>query len=550
LTDRVLVFGLDGATLDLIEPWAAEGKLPTLRQLLESGAHGRLESTFPPVTSPAWPSFATGKNPGKHGVFDFITGGGARVGLVNSTSVDGPTLWDLLSRYGRRVGVMGVPVTYPPSQVNGFMITGILSPRGAEISYPPGFLAGYERKLGKYRVVPRVQYKPGNEDEFIADLADLLDTHSAFALRLAKEEPWDFLMIHFIALDIAQHALWRFMDRDHPLYDQDGGERYGEAIQELYRRVDRALGRILEVVGEDVTVVVMSDHGFGPLHGVVNLNNLLRKHGLLRLKRDPLTQAKVRLFEWGLTPANVYRALTRLGLQNITWKVSKAARNRVVGRFLSFDDVDWSRTKAYAMGHVGQIYVNLEGREPHGIVKPGEEYEAVCQQVIAVLHTLVHPVTGRPLVTEVRRKEETCFGKYADLGPDLHVVMDEYRYISFPLFATDNRIVTSQIRGDSGCHRLHGVLIISGPSVRAGQAIQGAKIIDLTPTILWRMGLPIPRDMDGVPLIEAFDPAFVAERMITYEDLGMEQVSEHAPHVLSAAEEDELKDRLRGLGYL
>jgi len=141
---RVFVVGLDGATFDLIRPWAAAGHLPSLARLMQEGVHGELMSTLPPVTSPAWPSFMTGMNPGKHGVFDFIRRRPGGFDMVNASHIAAKTLWQLLSEAGRRVGVIAVPVTYPPCPVNGFMISDILSPRHAEIAYPPGLLRRYE----------------------------------------------------------------------------------------------------------------------------------------------------------------------------------------------------------------------------------------------------------------------------------------------------------------------------------------------------------------------------------------------------------------------
>ena len=546
--NRVLAIGLDGATMDLIRPWAAAGKLPALERLMSEGVSGELESTLPPVTSPAWPSFATGKNPGKHGVFDFIISTQGEFGLVNASSIDGRTLWQLLSDYGARVGILGVPVTYPPMAVNGFMIAGLLSPKGAEISYPSGFLDRYEQALGPYRVAPSIGYKRGNEEAFLEDLRDMVERRGDFAVRLLQDEPWDFMMVHILATDIVQHALWHFMDSSHPAHDEEGARRYGDGIQSIYRMADEIIGRLLNLVDEDVTVVVMSDHGFGPLHGIANLNNLFLQRGLLHLKGDLVTRAKYGLFRHGLTPARVYHWLERMGLQGLTWKVSKAARNRLVGKFLSFSDVDWSRTRAYSMGHVGQVYVNLAGREPSGIVQRGYEYERVRDEVIAALATLRHPATGKPLVDAVIKREEVCSGVHTDEGPDLHVVMDGYRYISFPLFATNAEVITSQIRGDSGCHRLQGVVLAKGPSVVKRREVTGARILDLAPTILHLMGAAVPTDMDGHVLTDILDPTYLEANPVRYES-GQEDFVP-MDYELSSGEEQEIKDRLRGLGYL
>jgi len=241
----LLIIGFDGATFDLIRPWAAEGYLPNLARLMAEGVTADLASTLPPVTSPAWPTFMTGVNPGQHGVFDFIQPHGDNFTLVNSTRIRQPTLWQRLSALGYRAGVLNVPVTYPPQPINGFVITDILSPRNATISHPADLIARYQdtpgddgRPLGPYRVAPDVQYKPGNEAEFIADIYDLIDAHGRWALKLMDAEPVDVLMVHFIAMDIAKHALWRFMDHSHAHYEDSP---YEHAIRDGYARVDARL---------------------------------------------------------------------------------------------------------------------------------------------------------------------------------------------------------------------------------------------------------------------------------------------------------------------
>ncbi|HZY42618.1 MAG TPA: alkaline phosphatase family protein, partial [Anaerolineae bacterium] len=500
---KLLIIGLDGATFDLIKPWAAQGKLPTLARLMRDGVTGQLESTLPPVTSPAWPTFMTGKNPGKHGVFDFIRPRAGSFDMVNASQIHGQLLWEILSDAGYSVGVLNVPITYPPRPVNGYMIPGLLSPDQGKTTYPADLLKPYEAELGKYRLTPNVQYKPGNEDDFIADLHDLIDTQLRYALRLMLDHPTDVVMLHFLATDNGSHALWRFMDQTHPRYDATLAAKYGDALQKVYQHLDSAIAQVhSSLVTHQVSTIIMSDHGFGPLHRTINLNILFLEQGLMRLKRNFSTQARWWAFRHGLTPAAAYKLLSKLGLQNITAKVSRKARNEVVGKFLSFEDVDWSQTSAYSMGHVGQIYLNLQGREPHGIVTP-DQYQATRQKVIDALNTLIDPATGKSLVDRIIPREEAAHGPYAEQGADLHLILDGYRTIAFPLFATEGRVLTPQIRGDSGCHRLHGIFIGQGAAFEPGTIIDGARIIDLAPTILHILGRPVPADMDGRVLTEA-----------------------------------------------
>jgi predicted AlkP superfamily phosphohydrolase/phosphomutase len=515
---------------------------------MSEGVHGPLESTLPPVTSPAWPTFATGKNPGKHGVFDFIRSMGGQFELVNASSLRAPTLWDMLSEAGHTVGIMNVPVTYPPRPVNGFVIAGMLSPVAGTFTYPADFLQQYADEMGPYRIAPNVQYKEGNEQVFTADLLDLVDRRGTYALRLMQDHPYDFLMFHFQATDVLQHALWKFVDPSHPRHDAKGAATFSPAFKRIYQRIDDYIGQMLERLTDDTTVIVMSDHGFGPLHHTVNVNLFLLDEGLLKLKRGAWTQLKTGLFRAGLTPASIWHLIERAGLQNYVWQVSKSTRNRVVSKFLSFDDVDWSETLAYSIGHVGQIYINLKGREPEGIVEPGAEYEAVRQRVIKALQQLRHSQTGQPMVDEVIPGDRVVSGPYASRGADLHLVLDGYRAIAFPLFAADRRIVTRQIRGDSGCHRRHGILIAWGAGIRSGERVENARIMDLTPTILHLMGLPVPDDMDGRVLSEAL----TVRRPVEYEREMVAEVAAapRAEGELSAEEIAEVEKRLRSLGYL
>ena len=541
---KLLIIGLDGATFDLIKPWAAEGKLPTLAKLMQDGVTGDLESTLPPVTSPAWPTFMTGKNPGKHGVFDFIRPRAGTFDMVNASQIHGKLLWEILSEAGYSVGVLNVPITFPPRKVDGYLVPGLLAPDQGKTVYPPDLLKPYEAELGKYRLTPNVQYKAGSEDAFIADLHDLIDTQLRYALRLMKDHPTDVLMLHFLATDNGSHALWRFMDKTHPRHDPALFAKYGDALLKVYQHLDEAVRQVQEAGGQPNTIV-MSDHGFGPLHRTINLNILFIEKGLMHLKPRFFTQLRWWAFRNGLTPATAYKILSKLGLQNVTAKVSRKARNEMVGKFLSFEDVDWSKTTAYSMGHVGQIYINLQGREPYGSVTP-DRYAAARQQVIDALNTLIDPATGQPLVDRIIPREEAAHGPYADQGADLHLILDGYKTIAFPLFATDGRVLTPQIRGDSGCHRLHGIFIGSGAAFATGAAVNNARIIDLAPTILHILDVPVPEDMDGRVLAEALTPELRGKAA----QVGAAATTSTAPVDFTAEEQAEVEDRLRALGYL
>ena len=455
---KILIIGLDGGTFDVVRPWAEAGYLPNLKRLMDEGVSRDLASTFPPVTSPAWPSFMTGMNSGKHGVFDFIRPRGTSYEMVNATSIQQPTLWDRLAAAGRHVGVINVPVTYPAKQLpGGWMITGLLSPKTGTISAPDDLIKRYEPELGPYRIAPDMQYARGLEEEYATELIDVVETRGRYGEALLNNEPWDVAMLVFGSTDIGSHALWRFMDESHPQHDPDAPEQVKNALRRVYEAVDAEIGRLLDAVPADTTVIVMSDHGFGPLHYTVNLNLLLMDAGLMHLKNAPITRLKAWLFRRGITPKTIYRMLEKVNLHHLAARVSKERRNAVVSQFLSYNDVDWARTKAFSMGHVGQIYINNKDVHPQGSVEPGHEVWEVQQAVLDALNTLRHPITGEKIVDRVVLREQEFTGPHAASGPDIQLIIDGYRCISFPLFATTPELFTEQIRvivaatGARGC---------------------------------------------------------------------------------------------------
>jgi len=224
-------------------------------------------------------------------------------------------------------------------------------------------------------------------------------------------------------------------------------------------------------------------------------------------------------------------------------RASKRTRNKVYSKFLSFDSVDWSRTVAYSMGHVGQIHLNVIGREPHGIVSR-DDYLGQRERVIAVLKTLRDP-QGRPLVSQIIPAEETYHGPYAQDGPDLHLILDDYNVIACPLFATEGRVFSKQIRGDSGCHRREGIFIAYGPQIRQGEMVETPDIMDLAPTIMHLLGEPVPPVMDGRVLQHIFH---TPQPVIFAEDDTLH--SNAHGRDLDSEETAQVEERLRSLGYL
>jgi predicted AlkP superfamily phosphohydrolase/phosphomutase len=512
------------------------------------------------MTAPAWTSFMTGKNPGKHGLYDWIYrhNDSYDVSPVTAAHCHEPTLWSLLSQAGRRVCVINVPMTYPPSAVNGLMISGLPAPsKEVLISHPPDLLDEVEAKVGEYLLYPDPgrAYSDRGVDSFLKDLYRTTETRLRVFDDLRAQEDWDFCMLVLNGTDTVQHAMWKFMSPEHPLHSPNKRPKYGDAILDYFRYVDQALARIVSQLDEGTTLVLMSDHGFGPFHKFIHLNNWLRRQGWLQVQRTPLALMKLALFNLGLTPMQGYDWLMRFGLGALKREVVRGqGQGFLRSLFLSFDDVDWSRTRAYALGNVGQIHINLRGRESQGTVDPGQEYEATRDEIISGLRNLRDPETGECVVETIYRREEAYWGQYTDQAADIVFIPTRLEYFGFGEYEFgSNQIIEAMKRGISGTHRLNGMALIWGRGVNAGTCFKDARITDLAPTILHLIGEAVPHDMDGRVLAEALEPEYAEVNWAS----GAASIPGAPPRPESPADDglseqdaDLISERLRGLGYV
>ncbi len=551
---KVWVLGLDGATLDLIRPWVAEGHLPVLGHLMHTGVTGELRSTYPPLTGPAWSSFITGKSPGRHGILEFFRReqGTYRQVLNSRQDVDGKSLWRLLSDGGKRVGVVGLPLTYPPEPVNGFLITGLLTPLGCrDFTYPPELLDELEAQLGCYRVRHDEKYRKSDPQPFLREQYEILENNAQAALYLMTNKPWDFFMVHFLGTDRIQHEFWHLLDPNHPQHDPAERERSGNVILDFFKQVDAIVGRLLAALDDETVVMIMSDHGFGPVHKFINLNTWLLEQGLLRLKPTLVTRLRYLLFRLGFNYSVLGHWTLKLGWGRRAKELGRARREELQRRiFLSLEDVDWSRSRVYSIGNFGQLYVNLKGREPQGIVSPGAEYEELLEDLTQRLQTLVDPETGQPVIEQIFQPEQVYDGPYADRSPDLMFFTRDMEYKAMGLSDFSSPHVFEPVYGTRGHHRMNGVVICYGPGViQEGEWLEGARIQDLAPTILYLMGQPVPREMDGQVLLDPFTPEFRQQHTVIYTQ-DEESLTSESQSVYSDQEEAEIVEMLRSLGYV
>jgi predicted AlkP superfamily phosphohydrolase/phosphomutase len=563
---KVLVLGLDGATFDLMLPWIREGHLPSLGRLHDQGAHSVLRSTIPPVTPCAWSSFLTGKSPGKHGLFDFVelTPDGRGFSFTNAASRRGESLWGCLSRHGRRVGVLNVPMTYPPERVNGYLMSGLDTPNErSPFTYPEELRQELAARSIDYRI--DIQHL-GNmrtdrhRDQRLQELC-AVEAERTRALRyLTTRYPADFRMLVYTATDQVQHHFWHYMDPRHDKYDARGAERYGNAIRDIYVHVDTLIDSILKEEGEDTVVLIMSDHGFGPTTSVrLRLNQALEAAGLLAFRREG-------------SSGRALRSLAGWADRLLRSTLSNNAKRRLAGFFprlrVWFDNLDeaqfdWDRTKAYTnewYPSCPSVWINRRYHQAAANGHAADSLEDVLREAEALLKKLTDPATGRPLVSQVYRTRDLYTGPYVSKAPDLIPSWWEDGFLldhSQPGEGLARAVErsTDPVTGGvewTGSHRLEGVFMIAGGPARSGHVFSGAQIIDVAPTVLYLMGLPIPGDMDGRPLLEALDPAFVADHPPTYEQ---SQSSDQAPptagdQVFTEAEEALISERLQSMGYI
>jgi predicted AlkP superfamily phosphohydrolase/phosphomutase len=298
--------------------------------------------------------------------------------------------------------------------------------------------------------------------------------------------------------------------------------------------------------------MIMSDHGFGPFHKFIHVNNWLIREGFMTIKSGAVSRIKKASFQAGFSPMNVYNTLMQLGFGRLKREVVRGQGQDILKTlFLSFEDVDWSRTVAYSMGNVGQIYLNVAGREPSGCVQPGEEYESTRSRIMERLLDLRDPDTGENVVEAVYQREDIYAGDYLDKAPDIVFMPTRLEYFGFGEYEFgSHKIIEAMERGISGTHRMNGIFLAYGAHVSPGVEVTGASLVDLAPTILHLMSAPIPEQMDGRILQEVL--------CIDYQPLDLQDQETWAGSDEDAGDDQGLTEeqkrvvaeRLRGLGYV
>ncbi len=531
---ELLVVGLDAGSRRILEPLFERGLCPTLSRLFEVGTSGPLESQIPPWTASAWPSMYTGKNPGKHGVFDFLSFDGYDWDVVNATHVRERPVWELLSDQGHSSVVVNVPVTHPPRSFDGALIPGMTAPENPTC-HPERLLEDVILACGEYRVYPQSGPEPAHS---IASYERTIEGRgAAFRYLCRRFEPaFGFL---------------QFQQTDSVFHERPGDSK---AISAVYRAVDQELETTLEAL-DPTNVLIVSDHGMGEVSGTeFRVNEFLREKGYLIAKsggegmptwsrawensllegkdadehqRSTLERMMETAARVGLTTQRVANALDTVGLKE---PIGSRVPNDMIRA--ASEQVDFPASKAYvrSKSELG-IRLNLEGREPKGTV-PRSEYESVRSELIESLSAVRTP-DGAPMFDAVEPRESYFEGPEIDRGPDILTVPTGF----------DNAIVAG-LEGaqfatpfETWNHKRTGIIGAAGPAFDLREPLTGATIFDVAPTICSIFDVPIDTAMDGevLPIVDA------SER---------QRYPRYDPEPVVATDDGGVEDRLSDLGYL
>lgn len=539
---RAVVVGLDGAAWHLLYPLLDQGLMPRLERLLERSARGTLLSTIPTYTPPAWTSAITGVNPGRHGVYGFVAGHAQHqpARLMHSGMVKSETLWEMAARSGARAGIYNVPLTYPPQQISGWMVSGMLTPGYGEKT--SGF-ATWDRSPDNDSLEAKIlEWAPGYvldlhanyeqdwRDDALCDraLASIRQRNSVLQGLLDLDPP-DVVFTVLETPDRLQHVYYRYMDPDDEMWASPEAELLRPRIAECFSAIDEIVG-ILEDYADGGPVIVCSDHGFTSWRVTVHVNRLLEQWGYLRLR----PQARA-------LQTSLARAAVPVAKRFLPRKVARDAKAK------TFAAIDWSRTRAFASPIPQQgIFLNLAGREPFGIV-PADEAETLKDEIKRAFLNL-EARDGRPATDRVHLAREVFWGEELEGAPDILPVLRDHTFeLDDELFHKDPFSDVAHL--PRGVHHPHGIVAVAGEGTAVGEALQ-ASVLDVTPTLLYMAGLPVPEGLDGRVIQEAFHPDHLSDNPVrtTTAAAGGGRAPEDSPY--SAEEEALIEESLRGLGYL
>ncbi|MCP4541916.1 MAG: phosphodiesterase [Chloroflexi bacterium] len=464
---KVFIVGLDCAPPPVLFRTGAEGdlglkdQLPNLSRMIDEGIYGPLSSSTPCITVPAWTSMLSSKDPGVLGFYGFRNRADHsydRMNIASASVIHEKRVWDILTEADKDSIVVGVPQTYPIKPIKGALISSFLTPSTQrQYTYPNELRFEVDRVLnGQPYDVDVHQFRTEDKNHLLQQIQEMTEKRFTVIKYLIREKPWDFFMFVEIGLDRLHHGMWKFWDPDHFKYEP--GNPYEDAIPAYYRYLDQELGEILGMLDDDTVVMVVSDHGAQSMEGGFAINQWLRQEGLLVLKDEPRYE--------GIIPFE---------------KV----------------EVDWEKTTAWgAGGYYARIFMNVEGREPQGKI-PARDYDKVRDQIKEMIEAIPDH-TGK-LMGSVVFKPNELYREVRNVAPDLMVYFGNLRWRSLGSFGLPDLYTFENDQGpDDANHHQDGVFILWDPRRNHGSRYEeGLQLMDVAPTTLDLMKVPVPPDMQG-----------------------------------------------------
>jgi predicted AlkP superfamily phosphohydrolase/phosphomutase len=528
---ELIVLGLDGATWDVLNPLIDEGRLPNIESVVGGGHSGTLHSTYPPITGPAWLSMATGQNPGKTGVFYFLNRTDPEsfeFESFGSEKFEGESFWDILNHQGRSAGILNYPMLYPPYPIDGYMVSGLGSPEDETITYPSDLARELEQVCEGYELkVPYADPKYADRPEELADdLLATVETRERAILHLLEERPTDVFFGVVSATDWAQHYFWRHYDENHVLHEPSESHQ-GDRLVELWERVDELVGKVTAVAeARDAKLLLLSDHGFGPVNQTFHSNVWLEQEGLrVPATGDLLDRVRRRVFP----------PLKSIGTKLVSLVPQLNDLATSAGRAVRADPdaaIDWERSTAFAPRQnltCGMLYFLSD--DPSDWNRVAERLKSLSSEAIDVT---------------VYKPTELYEGENIGLAPDLLFTVEGFECAVDPRLSADKVLSEGPpTPARSGGHRREGLYVASGPGIKQGES--DANLLDIAPTVLYAVDEPIPERMDGSVLNPLFKESFRMDRTERREALSA--LYESGQNV-TREDEGDVRERLEELGYL
>src|SRR6056297_3795597 len=545
MAGKTLIIGIDGGEPTLIKKWINEGELSNFKKIVNKGSFGKLRSTIPPITGAAWSSFQTGTNPGKHGAFNWFKRreGEYDAEPVTALDIHEPTLWRILNVFKKKVGLIGIPVTTPPEEMDNFLIPGLLTTRHAKVqSYPENFIDHVREIVPDFKFSPKEWTRGYDLDKWVDEMVEDIEKKTRLSKQLMIEQDWQFFMVHYMESDQVQHYLWHEL-KESPRH-----------ILKIYQAIDKAIGELKNLIDEDDIIMIMSDHGFGELKYNFHIDTWLLNNNYIKLKNNFFTQFKKIFFRMGITkefllPIGefIYPPLRKLGI--VSTAVDLASNPMLDWLFISSNNVNWDKSVAYSHSEIGHIFLNIKGRDPEGVLEP-EEAEEVRDEIIEKLKSFENPFTGKKITSEVYKGEEIYHGAMADQAPDIVFIPDDMSILGKGAYQFLSHKNVSKSQNQTGHHRMDGIFFAEGPAIEPGASSEGAHIMDIAPTVLYLMDLPLLDSMDGKLLKKIINEDFIEdidEMYVSKSEVGLEK---NLRDNLFKDDIQDKKDRLKGLGYV